>query len=126
MLRYFKRTAPGGSGVARVCASWGGEKPPQSQAPTALSEVECGRAQRQTDSTDGNTEGAADGAQTEAGGEGSGPHGGVRLHLQLRSWRWQCGSGASKRHSRERGEDGKGGEDGEEGEEWKAGRGGRR
>ena len=60
VLRYFKRTAPGGSGVARVCASWGGEKPPQSQAPTALSEGECGWAQRQTDSTDGNTEGTAD------------------------------------------------------------------
>ena len=58
------------------------------------------------------------------GEEGSGVHGGARLHLQVRAWR--CGSGASKRHSRERGEDGKGGEDGEEGEEWKAGRGERR
>ena len=58
------------------------------------------------------------------GEEGSGVHGGARLHLQVRVWR--CGSAASKRHSRERGEDGKGGEDGEEGEEWKAGRGERR
>ena len=58
------------------------------------------------------------------GEEGSGVHGGARLHLQVRVW--QCGSAASKRHSRERGEDGKGGEDGEEGGEWKAGRGERR
>ena len=58
------------------------------------------------------------------GEEGSGVHGGARLHLQVRVWR--CGSAASKRHSRERGEDRKGGEDGEEGEEWKAGRGERR
>ncbi len=58
------------------------------------------------------------------GEEGSGVHGGARLHLQVRVWR--CGSAASKRHSRARGEDGKGGEDGEEGEEWKAGRGERR
>ena len=58
------------------------------------------------------------------GEEGSGVHGGARLHLQVRVWR--CGSAASKRHSRARGEDGKGGEDGEEGDEWKASRGERR
>ena len=50
------------------------------------------------------------------GEEGSGLHGGLRLHLQVP--RWRCGSAASKRHSRERSEDGNGGEDGEEGEEW--------
>ena len=64
VLRYFEHTAPGGSGIARVCAfsAFGevGEKQPQSQAPTVLSEEECGWAQRQTDSTDGNTEGTAD------------------------------------------------------------------